>query len=1654
MFNFVDSNTSFIMKKLSLIGLLVVIYSNVLIAQVPQAINYQAVARDNAGLEIVNTPITVRFSIGGAGVSSGTFDYQETHTTSTNDFGLFNVRMGQGTPTGPAISAINWNTQRFLLVEVNFGSGFEQMGVAQPFVTVPYAILAQDVVNKELPATASNNDVLSWNGSAWVATAPGSVSETTTTLVDNGDGTFTYTNELGNAITFDANIDDTDADITNEIQDLQLVGNILTITNNGSATPVDLSIYNELPATAVVGQVLTWNGTTWVAQNSGSGADNWGSQVVATDGTTITGTGVAGNPLVGFDGQYSSLTGTPTIPTQTSQLTNNSGFITTEVDGSVTNELQTISLAGSNLTLSNGGGTVSINDADSSPTNEIQNVTVSGNALNISGGGTGTTISTNAPSTNQVLTWNGSAWIAQNAGSGADNWGSQVVATDGTTITGTGVAGNPLVGFDGQYSSLIGTPTIPTQTSQLTNNSGFITTEVDGSVTNEIQNVSISGNALNISGGGTGTTISTNAPSTNQVLTWNGTAWVAQNAGSGADNWGSQVAVTDGTTISGNGTAGNPLLVAQPLPNTATTGQTITWNGTSWVASNVAVVPTYAAGTGVSITGTSPNFTINNTAPDQTVAISGTGATTVTGTYPNFSVASTDNQTLTKTGNALSISGGNSINISNTAPTTNQVLTWNGTNWIAATPASAPTYTAGTGVNINGSNVISNTAPDQTVVMTAGTGISITGTYPNFTVTNSSPNQVLTLTGAGGTSVSGTYPNLTVSSTDAQTLTIGGNVISISNGNSITIPSLPAGTSGQTLYHDGTNWVANSNLFHNGSNVAIGTTSPSAKFQVYENNTGAGAQQFITNPANSVNSSSALAFTNSVPGQGYMIGIDNTSGIFKISNSSTNLNAFNRIQIDPLGNVGIGNFVGVTSRLDVDGQITMRTGAVAGYVPVSNASGTMTWTDPSTLVSSGPWSKMGTSIYPTVLTDNVGIGTNSPVRKLQVENTTNVGNGEGNITALHNSSGLGSAFKAISNSTGQLTPSGTIYTSVNLAGYQSGTVAGNVDYGIYAKGENNSTRAGLFENSYHPNSYTSIGGNENFLIQHNTAFAGSSAQQINYTYSGTGLGVNAGLNMAITSTTATGNLNTHGIYLTGANNSTGANASTIGIGAYISGTNANGEKRAADFSSSGVGSTNIGLFADASGATTNWAGYFNQGNVHIANNVAIGSTTHNYSNSTSQVVSITETNGFPILEMNGYGVGTSSPATYVDHYKNDGTTNNHIVRLSAGTFGANNTGFYDISVANAGSMSRILTMNQGKVGVGTNSYSNLNDIFNVYENDAAVDGENGSIINVQNASGSYTTASTSEMAGIRFKVGSYVPNGMSKAAMFYQRNATYGRGDLIFAINNGANVNNVNVSDEVMRISNTTNTNAVTSAKATTASVGSFVNETTTGGRGITATASLNNSPASGTRYGVYATAWYGQASNYGVYGYGFGGTTSYGVYGQSGGATTNWAGYFAGNVNVTGTLSKGGGTFKIDHPLDPENKILYHSFVESPDMMNIYNGNITTDSSGFATVYLPEYFDVLNKDFRYQLTVIGSFAQAIVFKKVEGNVFIIQTNQPNIEVSWQVTGVRKDPWAEKNRVIPEVDKKPEDKGKYIHPLEYGVPIEKGVDFDPSTKQN
>ncbi len=155
----------------------------------------------------------------------------------------------------------------------------------------------------------------------------------------------------------------------------------------------------------------------------------------------------------------------------------------------------------------------------------------------------------------------------------------------------------------------------------------------------------------------------------------------------------------------------------------------------------------------------------------------------------------------------------------------------------------------------------------------------------------------------------------------------------------------------------------------------------------------------------------------------------------------------------------------------------------------------------------------------------------------------------------------------------------------------------------------------------------------------------------------------------------------------------------------------------------------------------------------------------------------------------------------------------------------------------------------------------------------------------------------------------------------------------------------------------------------------------------------------------------------------------------------------FNGNVSIGGSLSKGSGSFKIDHPLDPANKYLFHSFVESPDMMNVYNGNVVTDKNGMATVLLPEYFEALNRDFRYQLTVMGQFAQAIVAEKVKQNRFVIRTNKPNVEVSWQVTGIRQDAYANAHRIEVEEDKPQQEQGHYLHPELFGAPPEQAVGY-------
>lgn len=176
---------------------------------------------------------------------------------------------------------------------------------------------------------------------------------------------------------------------------------------------------------------------------------------------------------------------------------------------------------------------------------------------------------------------------------------------------------------------------------------------------------------------------------------------------------------------------------------------------------------------------------------------------------------------------------------------------------------------------------------------------------------------------------------------------------------------------------------------------------------------------------------------------------------------------------------------------------------------------------------------------------------------------------------------------------------------------------------------------------------------------------------------------------------------------------------------------------------------------------------------------------------------------------------------------------------------------------------------------------------------------------------------------------------------------------------------------------------------------------------------------------------------------------TGTGIYGRG----SHYAAVFDGQVKINGTLTATGAkNFKIDHPLDPENKYLLHAAIESPEVKNLYDGTVTTNADGEAVVTMPEWFEALNQDFRYQLTVIGQFAQVMVASEIADNQFTIKTDKPNVNVSWQVTGIRHDAYMVAHPMIVEQDKPKDERGTYSRSEDYGQPEEKSLFWKQNPK--
>ncbi|MCX8479669.1 MAG: hypothetical protein ORN56_07755 [Chitinophagales bacterium] len=158
------------MKKLYFLFL--VLFTHLAYAQVPQGIPYQAAARNASGQALVNTAVKVRFSILDS-VATGTLVYKETHSTTTNTVGLFNVNVGMGTPVTGTFSSINWGKNaKFMQMELDItgtGSNYVNMGTQQ-MLSVPYALYAGNGISMN-----GNNigDMLYWDGMKWNNVAVG-----------------------------------------------------------------------------------------------------------------------------------------------------------------------------------------------------------------------------------------------------------------------------------------------------------------------------------------------------------------------------------------------------------------------------------------------------------------------------------------------------------------------------------------------------------------------------------------------------------------------------------------------------------------------------------------------------------------------------------------------------------------------------------------------------------------------------------------------------------------------------------------------------------------------------------------------------------------------------------------------------------------------------------------------------------------------------------------------------------------------------------------------------------------------------------------------------------------------------------------------------------------------------------------------------------------------------------------------------------------------------------------------------------------------------------------------------------------------------------------------------------------------------------------
>ncbi|MBI3518521.1 MAG: hypothetical protein HY062_04085, partial [Bacteroidetes bacterium] len=607
-------------------------------AQSQLGINYQSIIRNNSGTVMASTPVTVEFKLYSTATLTNVLLYHESHSTTTNQFGMANLVIGQGTVVGGVVSFSNVPWPAGISYEVYVNSNL--VGSRQPFVSVPYALAA---AYAPAPTVTFSNNILSVGGNT--ATIPAGTTYTAGTGI----------NVTGNTIT------NTAPDRT------------VTITPAGSASVT--GVYPNFTITTPTTQIYS----------AGTGIDISSSGVISNTATAITPTLTAGN----------NITINPTTPGNSytvsapsyslSQSGNNIELLQNGTSiGTATLPIITNYTAGNGIDIS--GGVISNTLVPVTPT-----LSVTGNSISISPGNTqalpsysltqsgsnidltqnGTSIATvslaassstslSAGSSNIILNQSGNAYTITPVIPTFTNSGPTTITGTYPNYTVNSVAGATTTLVQGnnitlnqsgntytvsapaysislpggnvaQITNGISTSTAPIAATNLTLNGANNNVLSAGGNTVGLNTFS-AGTGISITGSAPNYTINNNSPATTPTITGTGNAIVTPSGNTFTVNVPTQTLSVTGNSVVTSSLGGSATFSPAVL---SYTGNTNTLKINDGVTSNTVLLNSYSAGTGISISGSAPNFVITNTAVITTPTISGTGLAVVSPTVGN-----------------------------------------------------------------------------------------------------------------------------------------------------------------------------------------------------------------------------------------------------------------------------------------------------------------------------------------------------------------------------------------------------------------------------------------------------------------------------------------------------------------------------------------------------------------------------------------------------------------------------------------------------------------------------------------------------------------------------------------------------------------------------------------------------------------------------------------------------------------------------------------------------------------------------------------------------------------------------------------------------------------------------------------------------------